>query len=137
MICLDTNVVIAAINSRPQRVRASVKAALQRGEPLAIPTIVLFELSYRTARSRFGTHNITQLNEFLFGNVQTLSFDREDAEEAGAIRAALERVGTPIGAYDILIAAQARRRNALLVTGNISEFARVSGLRIEDWTQPA
>jgi len=137
MICLDTNVVIAAINSRPQRVRASVKAALQRGEPLAIPTIVLFELSYRTAKSEFRTHNITQLNEFLFGNVQILSFDREDAEEAGAIRAALERVGTPIGAYDILIAAQARRRNALLVTGNISEFARVSGLSIEDWTQPA
>jgi hypothetical protein len=51
----------------------------------------------------------------------------EDAEEAGEIRAELERAGTPIGPYDILIAAQARRRSALLVTANTGEFTRVPG----------
>jgi tRNA(fMet)-specific endonuclease VapC len=60
-------------------------------------------------------------------------FEPEDAEEAGDIRAALERSGTPIGPYDTLIAAQARRRGALLVTANRREFARVPGLRSEDW----
>ncbi len=60
-------------------------------------------------------------------------FEPEDAEEAGDIRAELERAGTPIGPYDVLIAAQARRRNALLVTANMGEFTRVPGLRIEDW----
>ena len=66
--------------------------------------------------------------------MQVLDFDAEDAEEAGDIRATLQRAGTPIGPYDILIAAQARRRDALLVTANTREFARVPGLQIEDWT---
>lgn len=60
-------------------------------------------------------------------------FESEDAEEAGDIRAVLERAGTPIGPYDVLIAAQARRRAALLVTANEREFARVPGLRTENW----
>src|SRR5258708_5045669 len=55
------------------------------------------------------------------------------AEEEGDIRAALERAGMPIGPYDVLIAAQARRRSALLVTANTSEFARVPGLKLKDW----
>jgi tRNA(fMet)-specific endonuclease VapC len=66
-------------------------------------------------------------------DVTAWSFEPEDAEEAGDIRAALEHAGTPIGAYDVLIAAQARRRNATLVTANKREFSRVPGLRTEDW----
>jgi tRNA(fMet)-specific endonuclease VapC len=60
-------------------------------------------------------------------------FEPDDAVVAGDIRAELERAGTPIGPYDILIAAQARRRGAVLITANRGEFARVSGLRTEDW----
>ena len=134
MICLDTNAVIAAINSRPSQVRSSVRAAFASREALAISTIVLFELRYGTEKSSFKAHNRTQLKEFLSAYVEVLSFDPDDAKEAAEIRAALERAGTPIGAYDILIAAQARRRDALLVTANVREFARVPGLRIEDWT---
>jgi tRNA(fMet)-specific endonuclease VapC len=55
------------------------------------------------------------------------------ASEAGEIRAELERLGTPIGTYDVLIAAQARRRGAVLVTANTLEFARVPGLNRENW----
>jgi tRNA(fMet)-specific endonuclease VapC len=66
-----------------------------------------------------------------------LPFDAEDAREAGNIRAALFKLGTPIGPYGILIAAQARRRDAILVTSNEREFARVSGLKMEDWALPA
>jgi len=61
-------------------------------------------------------------------------FELEDAEEAGDIRAELERAGTPIGPYDILIGAQARRRSALLVTANASELSRVPRLRTADWS---
>ena len=63
----------------------------------------------------------------------TLPLDYEDAMEAGHIRVGLERRGTPIGPYDVLIAAQARRRGALLVTANLGEFSRVEGLRVENW----
>ena len=49
------------------------------------------------------------------------------------MRAELEIVGKPIGAYDVLIAGQARRRGATLVTSNVDEFERVAGLKWEDW----
>jgi tRNA(fMet)-specific endonuclease VapC len=54
---------------------------------------------------------------------------------AGEIRATLERAGTPIGPYDTLIAAQAVRRNFLLITANVREFSRVEGLRWENWAK--
>ena len=60
-------------------------------------------------------------------------FDEEDARAAGTIRAELEALGRPIGAYDVLLAGQARRHGATLVTSNAKEFARVSGLKWEDW----
>src|SRR3954452_10480627 len=65
--------------------------------------------------------------------IDILSFDAEDAAHAGDIRAHLESKGTPIAAYDYLIAAQARRRGAALVTLNTREFSRVPGLIVVDW----
>jgi len=63
-----------------------------------------------------------------------LEFDASDVIAAGEIRATLARVGTPIGPYDVLIAGQAYSRGITLVTGNRKEFARISGLAIEDWS---
>jgi tRNA(fMet)-specific endonuclease VapC len=56
-----------------------------------------------------------------------------DARAAAAARAESAAAGMPIGPYDVLIAGQARSRGAVLVTGNTGEFARVRGLRTEDW----
>ncbi len=71
---------------------------------------------------------------FLSGSIQIVPFGEEASEAAGELRAALEIAGTPIGPYDVLIAAQALKSGATLVTANISEFARVPGLSWEDWT---
>ena len=49
--------------------------------------------------------------------------------------AALEHAGTPIGAYDILLAGQAVCRSLMLVTANVAEFARVSGLSWQNWAE--
>jgi tRNA(fMet)-specific endonuclease VapC len=70
---------------------------------------------------------------FLSAPIAFLPFDAEDAAEAGDIRAALSKAGTPIGPYDLLVAAQARRRGAFLATANVREFARVPRLEVEDW----
>lgn len=137
MICLDTNAVIAAINARVPRVRSRLEQALAERVAVGIPIIAWFELRYGVANSARVERNLAALAAFLALDVAIWPFDVEDAAEAGDIRAALERAGTPIGPYDILIAAQARRRNAMLATANEREFARVPGLRVEDWARPA
>jgi tRNA(fMet)-specific endonuclease VapC len=136
MICLDTNAVIAVLNDRTSAVRARIDAAIGLGNTFAISSIVLFELRYGAAKSARPERNAQRIADFLSGPIEVLPFDPADAEEAGEIRAALERAGTPIGPYDILVAAQARRRDGLLVTANEREFARVPRLKFEDWAMP-
>jgi tRNA(fMet)-specific endonuclease VapC len=93
----------------------------------------VFELRYGHARSDRRTDSDRLLAEFLAPGIAVLPFDAEDATHAGDIRAVLESKGTPIGHYDCLIAAQARRRGATLVTANVREFERVPGLLVTDW----
>jgi tRNA(fMet)-specific endonuclease VapC len=133
MICLDTNAVIAAINKRTPEVRHRLEAALAGGTAVGISAIVLYELWYGVRKSARPQANAAALAVFLTLDVIPWPFEPGDAEEAGGIRAELERAGQPIGPHDVLIAAQARRRSALLVTSNTSEFARVPGLRVADW----
>ncbi len=134
MICLDTNIIIAVINQRAAAVRQRLMKTLHEGTIVGIPTVVLYELWYGIKKSARAQPNTDALDNFLALDVTPWPFEREDAEEAGDVRAALERLGTPIGPYDVLIAAQARRRGAILITANKNEFARVPGLQTQDWT---
>jgi tRNA(fMet)-specific endonuclease VapC len=136
MVCLDANAVITALNDRNSPVRTRIRATIERGRTLAISPIVLFELRYGAAKSARPERNVQRIADFLVGAIVVLPFEPGDAEEAGDIRAALERTGTPIGPYNVLIAAQARRRDAVLVTANEREFTRVPGLKTEDWALP-
>ena len=133
MICLDTNAVIEVLNAANSSVRRRMGTAIGEGQTFALSVIVLFELRHGAAKSAQSERNARRIDDFLAGPIEVLPFAPEDAEEAGDIRAALERAGTPIGPYDILIAAQARRHDAILVTANTREFARVPRLRVEDW----
>ena len=133
MICLDTNIAIYVINRRIPSVRLRLAEQLRLGTEIGFSAIALFELRYghRTQRQAEPTDRL--LAEFLAPGIAVLPFDAEDAAHAGDIRAHLESKGTPIGPYDCLIAAQARRRGATLVTANTREFARVPGLMLTDW----
>jgi tRNA(fMet)-specific endonuclease VapC len=133
MFCLDTNVVIGVMNGRAPRVQARLAAELIARTPLLIPAIVRFELWHGARKSARPERNLARIDEFFSAIPDVLAFDAADAEEAGDIRAHLEKSGTPIGAYDVLIAAQARRRGAALVTGNLREFQRVPRLTVADW----
>jgi tRNA(fMet)-specific endonuclease VapC len=106
---------------------------LAAGTMLLISAIAIFELRYGIAKSDRREASGRLLDVFLAERFEILRFDSEDAEEAGSIRAHLEKQGTPIGPYDVLIAAQARRRGAALVTTNRREFERVPGLIVTDW----
>ncbi len=131
---LDTNAVIAVLKRQPASVRNRLSDAAAAGDAVAISSVVLFELWYGVAKSQRRRENAERLRIFLSGNLGILQFDDDDALMAGDLRATLERAGTPIGPYDLLIAAQALRVGATLVTANVAEFSRVPGLDWEDWT---
>jgi tRNA(fMet)-specific endonuclease VapC len=132
MRCLDTNIVIGVLNGIPPRLLRRFEMEFPR-DTVALPAIVLFELEYGVAKSGRRRENAERLAAFLRAPIAILPFDADDAREAGDIRAVLAKAGRPIGPYDVLIAAQARRRGATLVTANEREFARVPGLKTEDW----
>jgi tRNA(fMet)-specific endonuclease VapC len=117
MICLDSNVVIGIVNGRSPSLRHRLGEQLRAGMPVALPVIALFEMRYGFAKSARREQNEQVLDRFLDLGIDVLPFEADDAAHAGDIRAELERKGTPIGHYDYLIAAQARRRGATLVTG--------------------
>ena len=131
---LDTNAVIALLTNRPSTVRERLREIPTTALQLAVSSIVLFELWYGVARSGHRADNTQRLRSFMSGAVTVLPFEEEDATTAGDLRAELERRGTPIGPYDLLIAAQALRAGVTLVTTNVSEFRRVPGLNWEDWS---
>jgi tRNA(fMet)-specific endonuclease VapC len=134
---LDTNAVIALLKNQPSTVRSRLRRVVSRGAAVAISSIVLYELRYGVARSERRRENAERLRVFLSGSVGVVQFDEEDATVAGDLRASLEMAGTPIGPYDLLIAAQALRNGATLVTANVSEFARVPSLLWQDWSAQA
>jgi tRNA(fMet)-specific endonuclease VapC len=134
---LDTNACIALINGTPPNVRPRLERALKDGASVAVSAVVAFELWYGAAKSARRQANRQRLETFFAGPLELVPFDDEDARAADRVRAALESAGTPIGAYDLLIAGQALRHDAILVTTNTAEFSRLSDLRWEDWASPA
>ena len=130
---LDTNACIALINGTEINVRRRFKRAVARESVILLSSIVAFELWYGVARSQRRRENAERLRIFLAGNIDILPFEEEDAAVAGDLRVALEAEGTPIGPYDLLIAAQSLRTGATLVTANVAEFRRIKGLSWQDW----
>lgn len=126
---LDTNVCVRVLRDKPREVRERFNL---EADGLCISTIVLAELLHGAAKSDRPEHNRQEVERFA-ARLEVLSFDEAAAHHAADIRAVLERRGTPIGAFDVLIAGHARCRGLAVVTGNLAEFGHVEGLRCEDW----
>ena len=126
----DTNAWICLINSRP----SAVKERFQSHSPasLFLCDVVKAELYYGAFRSSRRDDNLALL-ERIFQTFPSLAFDGAAARMFGEIRAALAAVGTPIGPYDLQIAAIALVHGFTVVTHNTGEFNRVQRLRTEDW----
>jgi tRNA(fMet)-specific endonuclease VapC len=125
---LDTNAVIALLNTADSRLAR--RARRHQPGDIGISAIVAHELFYGAFKSQRVERNLAVLDEL---RLEVLEFDKDDARQAGEVRASLAYEGTPIGPYDVLIAGQAKARDLILVTRNTNEFRRVHGLRIEDW----
>lgn len=128
MYVLDTNTLIYYFKGQGQIAKNLANVSPQE---IGISTIVLFELQVGIAKSTSPAKRTQQLQQLL-SRVNLVPFDRDSAVAAATIRAQLEQQGTPIGPLDVLIAGTALAFQATLVTHNVKEFSRVSGLAIAD-----
>ena len=127
---LDTNICIYIIKKKPVKVFNKFKE-LTPGT-VCISSITLAEMQQGIGKSSQPAKNQDALDQFLLP-LDILEFNALAAVEYGKIRSTLEKAGTPIGSFDMLIAAHAKSMRAVLVTNNTKEFDRVPDLKIENW----
>ena len=130
---LDTNIVIYVLKRRPVEALSTFSANASR---MAISSITLAELMHGAEKSSRMSENLATVEDFC-SRLQVLPYGAKAAQHYGAIRAALEKIGQPIGVNDLHIAAHARSEGLVLVTNNMGEFARVPGLELENWVYTA
>jgi len=126
---LDTNILIAALKGRLEvrkRLNSLPLSAMR------LSAIVLGELEFGAEKSAHGERNRIRLAA-LAQRLPLVGIDFDTTRHYAQARALLERKGTPIGANDTWIAAQALAIKATLVTDNEREFSRVPGLILENW----
>jgi len=128
---LDTDICIYLIKKQPPSV---IKKLIEiDNNQVALSTVTLFELKFGVENSQYFERSNLALNEFCSSIPNIISFDGVAANYAAKIRYQLKEKGTPIGPYDVQIAAIAMSQNLILVTNNQKEFDRVDGLTIENW----
>ena len=129
---LDTNIVIYVLKRRPIEVLSVFNANANR---MAISSITLAELMHGAEKSTRVHEILVAIDDFC-SRLTVLPYGLKAAQHYGAIRAALEKLGQPIGVNDLHIAGHARSEGLILVTNNVSEFARVPALEVENWLVP-
>jgi tRNA(fMet)-specific endonuclease VapC len=134
-VLLDTNIVIKIIQARNPALQERIGAALNAGAKINISAITVLELQVGVMRNANVETAARKRDLFMSLVENILDFDEHDARQAAAIRVSTMQTGQTIGAYDVLIGAQALRRNMRLITNNVREFSRIPNLIWEDWTQ--
>jgi tRNA(fMet)-specific endonuclease VapC len=130
---LDTNIVIYVLKQRPIEVLATFNVNASR---MAISSITLAELFHGAEKSSRVSENMATIEDFC-SRLEVVPYGPKAAQHYGAIRAALEKLGQPIGVNDLHIAAHARSEGLVLVTNNTGEFERVPALEVENWVHTA
>ena len=128
---LDTNIAIYTIRNKPEKVRKKFNAL---DGQMCLSSVTLMELYYGVENSKNIQKNLRSVEGFA-SRLAVLEYGDFAAASTGRIRAARKKKGTPIGTYDAMIAGHARSLGLILVTNDETEFSRVDGLEIENWTK--
>lgn len=128
-VMLDTNIVIYVIKRKPMGLLDTFN---EQAGYMCISAITLSELLHGVEKSSDPPRNLRRVEDFV-SRLDVLDYGARAAGHYGEIKAELECKGTPIGENDFYIAAHARSEGLILVTNNVREFARVNGLRMENW----
>ena len=127
---LDTNICIYLIKRQPKEVIDKFQGIVP-GE-IAISSVTVAEMMYGVAKSQHKDKNKSALESFL-APLEIVDFDFKAAQQYGIMRVNLEKMGTPIGAYDLMIAAHALSLDLVLITNNEREFQRIPDIIVENW----
>ena len=129
MYVLDTNILIYFFKGLG---KVGEKMLAESPIDIGVPAIVFYEIEVGIKKSQAPQKRMKQFKDFI-AVVNVLPFGKAEAKASAEIRAQLEKKGTPIGPYDILIAGTALANQATLVTHNWEEFKRIKNLDVVDW----
>ena len=126
---LDTNILSDLVRNPQGRIASRIADV---GED-AIRTSIIVAAELRFGAAKTGSERLALQLERILTAIDILPFDAPADTAYAQLRVHLETSGMPIGGNDMLIAAQALTSECVLVTDNVREFERVSGLRVENW----
>jgi len=126
---LDTDICIGVLRQKPGMVQ---RLSQLSPADIAVSMVTVYELFCGVEKSQDPTKERQKVERFI-SVIAELPLDRASAQTAARVRAELERQGTPIGPYELLIAGQALANGLTLVTNNTNEFQRVTALKLESW----
>ena len=129
---LDTNIASDLVRNP----NGKVAAAIARIGAARVATSIVVVAEMRFGAAKEGSARLAQQIETILTELPVLPLEPPADMFYAKARLALEAAGTPIGANDLLIAAQALAGNMIVVTDNVREFSRVPGLKIENWLRP-
>lgn len=131
MYLLDTDTIIFSLKGN-----AAVEKNLRRHfyDPIKVSVISLMELYYGAHKSQKVTSNLAKIKT-LENSLEIIPIGKESVEIFGIHKAKLEKTGTPLDDFDLILASCALAHNLVLVTNNVKHFQRIEGLKLTSWTK--
>ena len=129
MYLLDTDTIIYSLKGHTA-VQANLRAHLN--DPLNICTVTLMELYYGAYKSQEVTSNLAKIKT-IENSLDILSVGTECVEVFGSLKANLEKTGSSVDDFDLIIASCAIANNLVLVTNNTKHFKKITGLKQTNW----
>ena len=130
MYLLDTDTIIYNLKGH-DAVAKNLREHIH--DPIKISVVTLMELYYGAYKSQKKEANLAKVRS-LENSLEIVPLDRESAEVFGIYKSKLEKGGTPLDDFDLILASCALTHNMTLVTNNIRHFERVEGLKLVNWT---
>jgi len=130
MFLLDTDTMIYNLKG-DEAVRKNISRHI--ADPMKISAVTLMELYYGAYKSQQVEKNLAKI-KVLENTLEVLRVGMESVEVFGIYKAKLEKAGTPLDDFDLILASCALANNLTLVTNNIKHFKRIKGLRLMNWS---
>lgn len=131
MYLLDTDILIYSLKSH-KIVQQNLRRHLH--DPIKISAVTLMELYYGAYKSQKIANNLARIKT-IENTLEIIPVNRELVEIFGVLKSDLEKVGTPLDDFGLILASTAMSHNLTIVTNNVKHFGRIDGLKMENWSK--